>query len=70
MLTKDGSRYRLKGYEFVRRLYLTNELFSIENNCLTPTMKVRRGNVQKKYQAELGALYAIGEPTWSATSKL
>ena len=54
----------------MKRLYLTNELFTIENHCLTPTMKVRRRDVQKKYEAELDALYALGEPTWSTSSKL
>lgn len=42
ILTKDGIKYGLKGYEFVRRIFVTNELFSVENGCLTPTMKVRR----------------------------
>lgn len=42
ILTKDGVKYGLKGYEFVKRIYVTNELFSVENGCLTPTMKVRR----------------------------
>ena len=42
ILTKDGVKHGLKGYEFVKRIFLTNELFSVENGCLTPTMKVRR----------------------------
>ena len=42
VLTKDGVKYGLKGYEFVKRIFVTNELFSVENGCLTPTMKVRR----------------------------
>ena len=42
ILTKDGVKYGLKGYEFVKRIFVTNELFSVENGCLTPTMKVRR----------------------------
>lgn len=57
-------------YEFVKRIHLTNEVFSVENNCLTPTMKVRRRDVQKKYKAELDALYALGEPKRSASPKL
>jgi long-chain acyl-CoA synthetase len=57
-------------YEFAKRVYLTNEAFSIENNCLTPTMKIRRREVQKRYKAELDALYALGEPTSSTSSKL
>lgn len=42
VLTRDGVKYGLKGYEFVKRIFVTNELFSVENGCLTPTMKVRR----------------------------
>jgi len=42
ILTNDGVKYGLKGYEFVKRIFVTNELFSVENGCLTPTMKVRR----------------------------
>ena len=42
VLTRDGVRYGLNGYEFVKRIFVTNELFSVENGCLTPTMKVRR----------------------------
>lgn len=42
VLTKDGVKYGLKGYEFVKRIFVTNEPFSVENGCLTPTMKVRR----------------------------
>jgi len=70
LLTKDGVRYGLKGYEFAKRLYLTNEPFSVGNSCLTPTMKLRRREVQKRYKPELDALYALGEPTWSASSML
>lgn len=42
ILTRDGVKYGLKGYESVKRIFVTNELFSVENGCLTPTMKVRR----------------------------
>lgn len=42
VLTEDGIKYGLTGYEFVKRIFVTNELFSVENGCLTPTMKVRR----------------------------
>lgn len=42
ILTRDGVKYGLKGYELVKRIFVTNELFSVENECLTPTMKVRR----------------------------
>lgn len=57
-------------YELVKRLYLINDLFSVENRCLTPTMKIRRKEVQKRYKAELDALYSLGEPTPSPSSRL
>jgi len=38
VLTKDG----LKGFEFVKRIFVANELFTVENGCFTPAMKVRR----------------------------
>jgi long-chain acyl-CoA synthetase len=41
-LTRDGVKYGLKGYEFVKRIFVTNDAFSVENGCLTPTLKVRR----------------------------
>jgi len=39
------------------------DLFSIEDNTLTPTMKIRRRDAQKKYQKEIDAMYALGEPS-------
>ena len=33
------------------------EHFSIENNLMTPTMKVRRHEVQKKYQNQIDQLF-------------
>jgi len=40
VLTKDGVKYGLEGFEFVKRMFVTNELFSVENGCFAP-MKVR-----------------------------
>ena len=57
-------------YEFVKRVHLTNEAFTVEDLRLTPTLKIRRKEVQKGYEVELNALYALGEPTWSVSSKL
>jgi len=43
----------LKGFEKVKDIYLHDELFSIENGLLTPTMKSKRNELQKKFQAQL-----------------
>ncbi len=43
--------------EKVRRHMLANEPFSIENNEMTPTMKVRRATLTARYGQSLDALY-------------
>ena len=49
---------KLKGFETVRAVFLEPELFSVENELLTPTFKLKRPQLQKKYQAEIDAMYA------------
>ena len=47
----------LAAFERVRKFILHEEEFTIENNQLTPTLKVRRHIVFSLYQAKLDALY-------------
>jgi long-chain acyl-CoA synthetase len=37
--------------------------FSVDNNTLTPTMKIRRKDAYNMYKKELDVLYALGEPS-------
>ena len=43
--------------EKIKKFIFINEPFSIENNLMTPTMKVRRHEVQKKYQNQIDQLF-------------
>ena len=43
--------------EYIRKIHLINENFSIENGLLTPTMKVKRNKVILKYKNTLENLY-------------
>ena len=43
--------------EKIKKFYLINENFSIENGLLTPTMKVKRNKVVEKYKNILENLY-------------
>jgi long-chain acyl-CoA synthetase len=43
--------------ERVRRFILADEPFAIENEELTPSMKIRRHVIRKRYQDRLDALY-------------
>jgi long-chain acyl-CoA synthetase len=48
----------LAGYERVKKFILREKDFSLEDNELTPTFKIRRRAVEKKYQNEINALYS------------
>ncbi|KAH9484154.1 Long chain acyl-CoA synthetase 6, peroxisomal [Psilocybe cubensis] len=63
LLMKIGKQNGLKGFEIVKRVHLSLTMFSVENNTLTPTMKVRRKDAYNMYKKELDALYALGEPS-------
>ena len=43
--------------EKIKKFTLIDEPFTIENNLMTPTMKVRRHEVQKKYQNQIDQLF-------------
>ena len=48
---------KLSTIEKVRKFLLINEEFTIENDMMTPTLKVRRFKVKEKYKTELEKLY-------------
>ena len=45
------------GYAQVRRLYATLEPWTVENDLLTPTLKMKRKQLQEKYQEAVEAMY-------------
>ncbi len=57
-MTATAKEGKLKGFEMVRAIYLEPEVFSVENELLTPTFKLKRPQLQKKYQAEIDSMYA------------
>lgn len=46
-----------KGYEAIKRFALLPQPFTLDADLLTPTLKVRRANIERHYAAELAALY-------------
>jgi len=47
----------LNGFETVKSIHVTVEAFTIENNLLTPTLKVRRRDAAMKFQDVIEKLY-------------
>jgi long-chain acyl-CoA synthetase len=47
----------LAGFERVKKIILLARDFSLEENELTPTLKVKRSTIEKKFQKEIDALY-------------
>jgi len=38
-----------KKYEYIAKIIVLSEEWTIENNCITPTLKIRRPNIEKRY---------------------
>ncbi|KAI9843379.1 MAG: hypothetical protein M1838_002634 [Thelocarpon superellum] len=57
-LDRIGKRDKFNSYERVRNCYLYVEPFTIENELLTPTLKLKRPQTAKKFRGDLDRLYA------------
>ena len=57
-LTKLGKEAGLMSYEQVRNIYLHPEMFSLDNNLATPTMKIKRLAVRQHFKDTVLALYS------------
>ncbi|ORZ18049.1 hypothetical protein BCR42DRAFT_413031 [Absidia repens] len=56
-LTKVGKKAGLHGFELAKAIHLETEPFSMENDLLTPTFKVKRPQAKKYYEAQIAAMY-------------
>jgi long-chain acyl-CoA synthetase len=57
-ILKTAKRFKLQGFEIPRNLYADSELFSVENDLLTPSFKLKRNIAKEKYKFQLSKLYA------------
>jgi len=51
----------LKGFEVAKAVHLSPVLFSVENELLTPTFKLKRNIAAKHFAKEIDALYGKGD---------
>ncbi|ORZ22655.1 hypothetical protein BCR42DRAFT_406711 [Absidia repens] len=57
-LVEFGKQNDLKGFEQMRAIHLSSEEFSIENDLLTPTFKLKREAAYKTYSKEIDDMYS------------
>ncbi|KAG9326244.1 hypothetical protein KVV02_000959 [Mortierella alpina] len=56
-LIKAGKDAGLKGFEIPKAILLESEAFTVENDKMTPTFKIKRHPVVQAYREQLTALY-------------
>jgi len=56
-ITAVGKKQDLKGFEFPRKILLSPVLFSVENDTLTPTFKLKRPQAKDLYKEQIEKLY-------------
>ena len=52
-----GRKYDLKGFELPKKILILKEPFTLENNLLTPTLKLKGKEIKNKYNKEIKSLY-------------
>ena len=52
-----GRKMGLKGFELPKKIRIINESFSVENNLLTPNLKLKSKNIRIKYKDLLKGMY-------------
>ena len=51
---------KLNGIEKVKKIYLTSEPFTQENDILTPTFKIKRNIARNVYKEQIDTIYKAG----------
>lgn len=51
---------KLSGLEKIKKIHLTTEPFSVDNDLLTPSFKIKRNMAKKYYKNQIDEMYASG----------
>ncbi len=49
---------KLRGFEMIRLVWLEGDGFSVDHGLLTPTFKIKRGDMKERYGKEIKEMYA------------
>lgn len=69
-LDNIGKKNKFNSYERVRSVWLEIEPFSIANDLLTPTLKLKRPQTAKKFRSQIDTMYAEALAEESMKAKL
>ena len=66
-----AERKKLQGFEKIKAIYLATEPFTVENDLLTPTLKLKRTEASKAFRKEIVELYKrVNEKIGKVQAKL
>ena len=70
-LDRIAEKKKLQGFEKIKGIYLATEPFTVENDLLTPTLKLKRAEASKAFRKEINELYKqVNEKTGKVKAKL
>ena len=52
-----ASRKKLQGFERIKGVHIGLEPFTVENDLLTPTLKLKRSDAAKAFRTEINKMY-------------
>ena len=58
---KQANQQAISRAQMVQYFYLMPEDFNVQNGMLTPSLKLKRGEVLKKYAIEIEKMYATSK---------
>lgn len=56
-LNRIAEKRKLQGFEKIKAIYLDTEPFTVENDLLTPTLKLKRAEAARAFRKEIDGLY-------------
>ena len=57
-MADKAKEYSLTSLEKIRKIHLTAEPFTVENDIITPTFKIKRNVAKKVFQTQIDQMYA------------
>jgi len=56
-VNKAGKAKKLRGFEMIKSVLLDEEAWSVDNDLMTPSFKLKRPQLQKHYQKQIDEMY-------------